>query len=58
MAGRFSRTSPDACYRAAVIGRRGTTNAVLDGESKISIKCLALKDTYIDFILGALKLFS
>ena len=57
MAGRFSRISPDAYYRAAVVGRRDTTSIILDGKSKISIRCPALKDTYIDFILEALKLF-
>ena len=39
------------------MGRGGAINMILDGGSKISIKCPALKDAYIDFILGALKLF-
>ena len=41
-----------------MVGREGDTGAILDGESKISIRFPALKDAYIDFILEALKLFS
>ena len=57
MAGRFSRISPDAYYRAGVIGRRDSTDIVLNKRNKISIKYPALKDAYINFILGALNLF-
>ena len=41
-----------------MVGREGGTNAVLDRESEIFTRFSALKDAYIDFILGALKLFS